>query len=73
MQRKKKSKISHNIGLVVVGSGMAMGNWGSEAEDFLKRFQKDFENKKLALFISSLKPVEEKAGKTDHGSENTEK
>ena len=51
--------------LVVVGSGMAMGNWGSEAEDFVKRFQKDFENKKLALFISSLKPIEEKQGKTD--------
>jgi menaquinone-dependent protoporphyrinogen IX oxidase len=51
--------------LVVVGSGMALGNWVSEAEDFLKKFQKDFENKKLALFISSLKPVEEKVGKTD--------
>ncbi len=52
-------------GLIIVGSGMAMGNWTSEAEDFLKRFQKNFESKKLALFISSLKPIEEKAGKTD--------
>ena len=43
---------------------MAMGNWTKEAEDFLKKFQKDLENKKLALFISSLKPVEEKEGKT---------
>jgi len=50
--------------LVVVGSGMALGNWVNEAEDFLKKFQEDFENRKLALFISSLKPVEEKAGKT---------
>lgn len=50
--------------LVIVGSGMSMGNWGSEAETFLKKFHNDFENKKLAIFISSLKPVEEKEGKT---------
>ncbi len=50
--------------LVVVGSGMAMGNWTSEAEDFVKKHQKDLENRKLALFISSLKPVEEKTGNT---------
>jgi menaquinone-dependent protoporphyrinogen oxidase len=49
--------------LVVVGSGMALGNWVGEAEDFLKKFHKDLENKKLALFISSLTPVEEKEGK----------
>jgi len=62
-KEEKVADISE-YGLIVVGSGLSMGNWGSEAEDFLKRFQKDFENKKLAIFISSLKPVEEKAGKT---------
>ena len=51
--------------LVIVGSGMAMGNWGSEAEDFVKNFQKKFQDKMLALFISSLKPLEEKEGKID--------
>lgn len=50
--------------LVVVGSGMNMGNWTSEAEKFLKKFQKELEDKKTALFISSLKPIEEKMGKT---------
>ena len=44
---------------------MAMGNWASEAEDFIKKFNKELENKKFALFISSLKPVEEKMGKSD--------
>lgn len=39
-------------------------NWLSKAENFLKKFQEDFENKKLALSISSLKPVGEKARKT---------
>jgi menaquinone-dependent protoporphyrinogen IX oxidase len=48
---------------LLVVDGMAMGNWVSEAEDFIKKFQKDFENKKLAFFISSLKPVEEKKEK----------
>jgi menaquinone-dependent protoporphyrinogen IX oxidase len=62
--KEEKIKDISEYGLVVVGSGMAMGNWTGEAEDFLKKYQKDFENKKLALFVSSLKPVEEKAGKT---------
>ncbi len=63
--KEEKLKDISEYGLVVVGSGMAMGNWGSEAEDFIKRFQKDLQSKKLALFISSLKPVEEKMGRTD--------
>ena len=62
--KEEKIKDISEYGLVVVGSGMAMGNWASEAEDFVKRFHKDLANKKLAIFISSLKPVEEKEGKT---------
>jgi menaquinone-dependent protoporphyrinogen oxidase len=62
--KEEKIKDTTEYGLVVVGSGMAMGNWTSEVEDFVKKFHKDLENKKLALFISSLKPVEEKEGKT---------
>ena len=62
--KEEKIKDITEYGLVVVGSGMAMGNWASEAEDFVKRFHKDLENKKLAIFISSLKPVEEQEGKT---------
>ncbi len=62
--KEEKVKDISEYGLVVVGSGMALGNWVGEAEDFLKKFHKDLENKKLALFISSLKPVEEKEGKT---------
>jgi menaquinone-dependent protoporphyrinogen oxidase len=61
--KEEKVKDISEYALVVVGSGMAMGNWVSEAEDFLKKFHQELENKKIALFISSLKPVEEKAGK----------
>ncbi len=63
-KEEKVSDISE-YDLVVVGSGMSMGNWGSEAEAFVKKFQRDLENRKLALFISSLKPIEEKQGKAD--------
>ena len=51
-------------GFIVVGSGMAMGNWVGQAEDFLKKFHKDLEDKRGCLVYSSLKPVEEIAGKT---------
>ena len=63
LKERKLQDIS-SYDLVVVGSGMRMGNWTDEAEDFLKKFHEDFENKKLALFISSLVPIEEKEGKT---------
>jgi menaquinone-dependent protoporphyrinogen IX oxidase len=63
--KEEKVRDVSQYGLIVVGTGMAMGNWASEVEDFVKRMHKDFEGKKLALFISSLKPVEEKEGKTD--------
>jgi menaquinone-dependent protoporphyrinogen oxidase len=51
--------------LIVVGSGMAMGNWTNDIEDFVKKHQQELGNKKIALFISSLKPIEEKKGKAD--------
>lgn len=60
--KEEKVKDVSEYDLIIVGSGMAMGNWGGEAEDFVKKFRREFENKKLALFISSLKPIEEKAG-----------
>lgn len=62
--KEEKVKDLSEYGLVVVGSGMAMGNWVGEAEDFLKKFHQDLENKKFALFISTLIPIEEKEGKT---------
>ncbi len=62
----KTEKINDLSGydLIVVGTGLSMGNWAGEAEDFVKKFRGDFEGKRLALFLSSLKPVEEKEGRT---------
>jgi menaquinone-dependent protoporphyrinogen oxidase len=51
--------------LVVVGSGIQMGKWTSEADGFLDRFDKELGQKKLALFVSSMKTVSEREGKTD--------
>lgn len=44
-----------------------MGNckYTSEAEDFLKSFRKEFEGKKLALFVSSMITFFEREGKAD--------
>jgi menaquinone-dependent protoporphyrinogen IX oxidase len=63
VQQEKVKDISE-YGLVAVGSGVACGRWVNEAEDFLKKFRKDFENKKLALFVSSVEPISAKEGNT---------
>ncbi len=39
--------------LIVVGSGIKMGMWTSEAESFISKFQKELANKKVAFFVSA--------------------
>ena len=51
--------------LIAIGSGVTCGRWVNEAEDFLKEFSKEFGNKRLALFVSSLNPISEKEGNTE--------
>jgi menaquinone-dependent protoporphyrinogen oxidase len=63
--KEEKIKDISEYDLIIVGSGMRMGKWVSEAEDFLRKFQKEFENKKLALFVSTMKTVSEREGKTE--------
>jgi menaquinone-dependent protoporphyrinogen oxidase len=50
--------------LIIVGSGMRMGKWVNEPKDFLKQFQKELNNKKLAIFVSSMQTFAEQLGKT---------
>ena len=40
-------------GLIVVGSGIKMDMWTSEAESFIGKFQKELATKKVALFVSA--------------------
>jgi menaquinone-dependent protoporphyrinogen oxidase len=63
--KKEKIKDIFEYELVIVGSGMRMGKWTGEADDFLKKFQKELEQKKLAIFVSTMKTVSELEGKTD--------
>lgn len=63
--KKEKIKSISEYELVIVGSGMKMGKWTDEADDFLKRFQKELEQKKLAIFASTMKTVSEREGKTE--------
>ncbi|MDD1776480.1 MAG: flavodoxin domain-containing protein [Candidatus Methanomethylicus sp.] len=60
--QEEKIKDVAEYDLVVVGSGVACGRWINESEDFLKKFRKDLENKKLALFVSSVGPIYAKEG-----------
>jgi menaquinone-dependent protoporphyrinogen oxidase len=64
--KKEKVKDISEFDLVVVGSGIQIGKWTGEAEDFLKKHQKDLASKKLALFVScgSANPLSEGEQKT---------
>ena len=63
--QEEKIKDISEYDLIAVGSGTACGRWVNEAEDFLKKFQKEFKHKKLALFVSSVEPIAEKEGNTE--------
>jgi menaquinone-dependent protoporphyrinogen oxidase len=63
--KKEKIKDISEYELVIVGNGMRMGKWTDEADDFLKKFQKELEQKKLAIFVSTMKTVSEREGKID--------
>jgi menaquinone-dependent protoporphyrinogen oxidase len=63
--KEEKIKDISTYDLIVVGSGMQFGRWTGEAEDILKRFQKELAQKKVALFISTMKTVTEREGKTE--------
>ena len=63
--KEEKVKNITEYDLIVVGSGMQMFKWTGEAEDFLKKFQKELAQKKLAVFVSSMKSVLEREGKKD--------
>jgi menaquinone-dependent protoporphyrinogen IX oxidase len=64
--RKEKIKDISEFELVVVGGGLKILRWTPESDDFLKNFQKDLAQKKLAIFVSSaMKSLFERQGKTE--------
>jgi len=50
--KKEKIQSIAEYDLIVVGSGIQMGRWTDEPENFLKKFQKDLVAKKVALFVN---------------------
>ena len=67
--KKEKIRDISEYELVIVASGMKMGKWTGEAGDFLKDFRKELEQKKLAIFVSTMKTVSEREGKSDDVAE----
>jgi menaquinone-dependent protoporphyrinogen oxidase len=63
--KDEKVKDISEYELVVVGSGIRIGKWTKEPEKFLKKFQKELANKKVAIFVccGAKYPLEEKADK----------
>jgi menaquinone-dependent protoporphyrinogen oxidase len=68
--KEEKVKDISPYDLIVVGSGMQMGKWTGEAEDFIKKYQKELANKKLAVFVSTMKTVSEREGKVEDVEKN---
>lgn len=63
--QEEKVKDISEYELVIVGSSLANCRWNRHAEDFLKKFHKELEQKKLALFVSSVAAIAEKEGNTE--------
>jgi Flavodoxin len=51
--KKEKVRDIAPYDLIIVGSGMQMGAWTKEPEDFLNQFQKELADKQVAIFVSS--------------------
>jgi menaquinone-dependent protoporphyrinogen oxidase len=64
--KKEKVKDITEFDLVIVGSGVQIGKWTGESDDFLKKHQKELASKKLALFVScgAATPLSEGEQKT---------
>src|SRR5512136_275907 len=63
--KEEKVKDLSEYGLIVIGSSLAGCRWNSDVEDFLKKFHREFESKRLALFVSSVAPIAEREGNTE--------
>ena len=60
--KEEKVKDISDYDFVLVGSGIKIKKWAKEPENFLKTFQKELANKKVALFIccGAKYPLDEK-------------
>jgi menaquinone-dependent protoporphyrinogen IX oxidase len=65
--KKERIKDISEFDLIVIGGGLKMGRWTGESNAFLNSFQKDLNQKKVAIFVSSaMKSLYERKGKTEN-------
>ena len=59
--KKERVQSINEFDLIIVGSGIQMGKWTSEPEDFIRKHQRELSTKKVALFVScgSANPLSE--------------
>jgi len=59
--KKEKVQSISEFDLIIIGSGIQMGKWTKEPEDFLEKFRNELSKKKMALFVScgSANPLSE--------------
>ena len=64
--KKERVQSIGEFDLIIVGSGIQMGKWTKEPEEFLKKHQNELSKKKVALFVScgSANPLSEGEQKT---------
>jgi menaquinone-dependent protoporphyrinogen oxidase len=62
--KEEKIKDLKPYDLVIVGTGLQFARWTGEVDGFLKQNQKALAEKKVALFVSTMKPLLEREGKT---------
>ena len=46
--------------LIIVGSGMKINRWTKEPEQFLNKFKRELQHKKVAIFVSSARARQKK-------------
>jgi menaquinone-dependent protoporphyrinogen IX oxidase len=65
--KDEKVKDISEYELVTVGSGIQIHKWTKEPEKFLKKFQKELAQKKVALFVccGSTQPLDDKTDKAE--------
>jgi menaquinone-dependent protoporphyrinogen IX oxidase len=70
---REKVKDISGYDMVIVGSGMQMAKWTGDAENFLKKFQKELVKKKVAIFVSSAAEAMLRFDKNDAELESSKK
>jgi menaquinone-dependent protoporphyrinogen IX oxidase len=62
--KEEKIKDTSPYDLIIAGTGLQFARWTGEVEGFLKKHQKALAEKKVAIYVSTMKSLLEREGKT---------